>query len=717
MDISAAPVMHYGGHSKLSPQHQYHQFSVTSEPQSVVTSSPTSTSSTVSHQTSLTIPDAPRGRRYAKENDFARHRERIAALYREKRLKDVMAIMEAEHNFVATERMYKARFKEWDLHKNVTAAEVHKLMQKVDQHKKGRAVDSAGAGKTTVLDLGDELDVKRIQKYMKRKPVGLKNLRSDPKRPLDVIKALSVDTAKGRSGRSKVSIPTVKLEQQQMLPQFHMLTSSPPDLMMPWTLADGLPNTRDMSLPKDMTRLLQIIVDQDFNTAYPYACSPVPLSPASSYQWHSHNHLQSPISPMPSVTTTPPTTTTTEDLSLPDDLMLRFVLKFRLAHVMLNDGLTTQAFEMAKVCLTILSARLQQIQSPDPRAFCTVILFALSSALENAVGTQTHHLDVLHLLFQHISVVCAAQQPRTAEFARRLAQLGDRAQLVAMLKLARRMMSRVALGSGGGDGSSSSAYPAGQQHEMIDNPSLEMYSRSVDIVANSTSAPDEKLRSLRHLASEACVQNLEDGAVWLDARVALAVGDAPWAAQQQGLWSGNSLWKYSQESKTIIFLRYSEDRVEGHKAAGNWKAADVWARELAWTAEIALGYEDELTRHFREVVDALEKGKAVSPTLLGHCSGEAEGGTVVMPGSRPASVPVSCMAHSLPLPSLDTLTMPGLGPLHDSGYKQDRAASALLSSSPSWDQAQGPFQDTTLPSLWSVGGVADAGIGLYDSAF
>ncbi|KAH8743351.1 Clr5 domain-containing protein, partial [Diaporthe sp. PMI_573] len=54
---------------------------------------------------------------YATPEGWERHRERITQMYMEKTLKEVLEIMEQDHNFFATERMYKARLKEWGVTK------------------------------------------------------------------------------------------------------------------------------------------------------------------------------------------------------------------------------------------------------------------------------------------------------------------------------------------------------------------------------------------------------------------------------------------------------------------------------------------------------------------------------------------------------------------------------------------------------------------------
>lgn len=632
-------------------------------------SSPISTASSASAPTG-------RGRRYAKDNDWTRHRETITTLYigQNKTLKDVMATMEHQHEFVATERMYKARFKEWSVGKNVTAAAVHKLIAKVEQHQKSGPLLDRDC-ESTELDLGDDLDVKRIQKYMKRKPVGLKKLRADPKRPLDVIKALSVDNGKGRLGRAKVSLPTVELDYQKTQPPFQMM-SPPSDLMTPWSPRDtGLVED---GLPDEMTHLIQSVVDQEFNMAYSFANSSLPLSPTAPPPWQSmhsdHGHLMA--SAIPPVL---------DSFQSPDQLMLDFVLKFRIAHILLDDGLTVQAFEVVNMCLNILSTRLQQAQGSDSRASGTVILYALTAALEMA--TCFNQLDVLHMLFQHIDIVCSGQQPRMAEIARRMPQLG-RIQQISMLKLARLMMSRAAMGYSG--------------HE---NPGYEVYSRTVDIAIGHESS-DEKLRALQAYLADPSVQSSPYMAVWMEGRISLAVCDAPLANQHQGFWQGQipiaecfPVW--TQGDKITAVLKYSSDRIDWHKVTGNWATAGMWANDLAWLAEMVRGYNDEMSRRFRADIDNVK-----SPMLGGqptHADVESDTEVTAVSGPMVVSLPhMHTLQASMSLPEMR-------------GFKQDMSHPV---SSAGWGHhAHVPFHDTSLPSLWdATGGMVDGlhGVSLYD---
>lgn len=535
----------------------------------------TSPSTDVASPASCNSPAASRGPQYAQDADWARLRDRITALYEHRTLEEVRSIMKTEHNFWATARMYKSRFREWRVKKNVTASDVHVLLRKVEKHVQQAQPGRGGGGprKTTVLDVGDEVDVKRIQKYMKRNPTGLSKLRADPKRPLDVIKALSVDEMKGRTGRAKVSIPTAKLEHEQRLSQFQISTSPSPNHMIHWPPHTPL---ADCS-PVAMARLLSAAIDQELGGPCAHSCCAMPVPPTAANHWQSLGYGDSHAS-------VSPISTQTDSSAEQINLMFQFVIKFRFAHFLLNDGLTTQAYEIINICLHLLSSRLEALQGADGRAICSVLLFAVTAALEAAVSSC--NVELVSVLLRHIGSVCIGQQPMVAEFASRLSELG-RHQQISMLKLARRLMCVVARGET-------------EQEDMA----LEMYSRTVDIFIGQ-SQPEEKLRALQAMTGEPCVQMLEDGPLWMEARVAQSVPDAPWAAQQQGLWSATSLWTYAQQNKTAILFGYIADRMDCHKAAGDFKMVERWAAELTWISEIVMGSEHEVTQKFREEANNL----------------------------------------------------------------------------------------------------------------
>lgn len=576
--------------------------------------------------------------------------------------------MKRDYDFDSTARIYKSHLKNWRVFKNVTTRRVLTFSENLKiGRRQGLNIHSLADVRDSMLKDGEgEVSVEQFMRYVGRKSAGREKLEKDPNKPLEFIKALSLETGKGRSGRARSSGPRVHVEQGRKVSQFQTLTTPPSELTMPWS-----PQTSFVdALPSDMTRLLQAVMDEDFQLPNPYACSPGPVSPTSPYQWQTENHVggQSSMSPM---------SVPMKQHSIHDEWMLRFVLNFRFAHILQDDGLETQALEMTTVCLKQLSDQLQMTQArADRGATCTVLLYGLMAALEMAVGSS--HTVLLHMLYHRISIECAGQHPKMAEFSRRLAQL-PRLQQISMLRLARQMMSRIAFAYAGLEGSS-----------------LEMYSRTVEISIGQATA-EERLQALHAMSAQPYVQKLEAGALWMAERVALSVPDAPWAAQQQGLWHGSDLWKYSQEGKAMMFLRYMSDKVDRHKVAGNWGWVEKWAMEAAWTSELTLGLEHELTRKFKSDAESAE------PPMLEH-------GNVASVGQP---YPPTLSQHVI-------LNMGVPAPMDEMSQMPPREQRSTALSAGSWDQAQGQLPDTTImPHLWNgAGGVMDGGVvALYDVDF
>lgn len=522
-----------------------------------------------------------RRRRYATDEDWRRHRERISSLYKAKRLKDVMAIMETEHNLYATERMYKARFKEWGLQKNVTAAEVHKLMQKVEQEQQRRHQTSPYVRKgRVVLDVGDDFDVRRIQKYMKRRPKGLDKLRNDPHRPLEVIKAMSVD---GCKGPGMVSIATVKLEGQGQNND-SMLTTPSSSLDLSWSPGPDVPN--------DITQLLQTFIDNGFDEAYAYPCSPSEsLASSLSPQWqqhHGHDHSNE----------LDRFNSSFEAVSSRDEAMLDFVLKFRVAHILLDEGFMQPGFQAISMCMDSLAVSLQRNQdtsSLNTRPATVVVLWVLSAALEMMLDFRHTKTWVLHMLYQRLTTLCAAYQPTMAEIMRQLSQLGSLEQ-EAMINLARQMISRALF-----------ADPSYYE------PSFETYSRTVDVAVGSLSAPD-KVQAMHTLANKPVLPGTPALDAWVEIRIALAMCElSPYLPQEQYPLSSSiglcgpamALPWHVQESKIVSAFDHISGKVQWHKSTGSWQTAQELARQAASLAEVVCGYDGEMRRRFMEEVETL----------------------------------------------------------------------------------------------------------------
>ncbi|KAK4194952.1 hypothetical protein QBC40DRAFT_289886 [Triangularia verruculosa] len=85
-------------------------------------------------------------------------------------LKDVMKVMEEEHGFRATQRMYKTRIKSWGLDKNFKECEVVELFRLRNER------DRAGKRLSRYTIRGREVDWDRVQNYVRRKGLNITQL-------------------------------------------------------------------------------------------------------------------------------------------------------------------------------------------------------------------------------------------------------------------------------------------------------------------------------------------------------------------------------------------------------------------------------------------------------------------------------------------------------------------------------------------------------------
>ncbi|KAK6834976.1 hypothetical protein PG987_009670 [Apiospora arundinis] len=72
---------------------------------------------------------------YATAVDWATHRETITRLYWDEAntLREVQRIMKEVHNFHATDRMFKSRFRQWGLIKNLKTSEKEQVLQSASE--------------------------------------------------------------------------------------------------------------------------------------------------------------------------------------------------------------------------------------------------------------------------------------------------------------------------------------------------------------------------------------------------------------------------------------------------------------------------------------------------------------------------------------------------------------------------------------------------------
>jgi tetratricopeptide (TPR) repeat protein len=89
------------------------------------------------------------------------HRSKIKALYNDYTLKVVRATMQRDHNFVATEKMYKTRIRQWGLEKKCKASEMSCALRIIERRR-------AEGKKTYVVIRERVMDERDIQKYFKR---------------------------------------------------------------------------------------------------------------------------------------------------------------------------------------------------------------------------------------------------------------------------------------------------------------------------------------------------------------------------------------------------------------------------------------------------------------------------------------------------------------------------------------------------------------------
>ncbi|KAK3943983.1 Clr5 domain-containing protein [Diplogelasinospora grovesii] len=110
-------------------------------------------------------------RSYALQSDWDVHRQTIERLYRDERrtLSVVMAVMETEHNFIATAKMYKLQIKKWKLEKNYKEHEVLKMVRLM---RKPEAIGKASCFviRNRVIDWNDVL------RYLSRRPDLLRHI-------------------------------------------------------------------------------------------------------------------------------------------------------------------------------------------------------------------------------------------------------------------------------------------------------------------------------------------------------------------------------------------------------------------------------------------------------------------------------------------------------------------------------------------------------------
>ncbi|KAH8752746.1 hypothetical protein F5883DRAFT_575708, partial [Diaporthe sp. PMI_573] len=105
-----------------------------------------------------------------------------ASIRKEKPLKEVVAIMEQNYNFVATQRMYKGYFQKWGIKKNVTGGQVRDASLRAQQESFQQLSQQLCTQNLNPLARSDRMDttngrdLERIKRYVRRKSTGLMQL-------------------------------------------------------------------------------------------------------------------------------------------------------------------------------------------------------------------------------------------------------------------------------------------------------------------------------------------------------------------------------------------------------------------------------------------------------------------------------------------------------------------------------------------------------------
>ncbi|KAK0743471.1 hypothetical protein B0T18DRAFT_430742 [Schizothecium vesticola] len=103
-----------------------------------------------------------KARKWASDDSFTRHRKSITELYSTMTLPNLLQTMEREHNFFATPKMYKTRFRRWGLWKHNQASTVVEIVRLQ------RERDAAHKPTTEILLHGQRVDLARVDAYLRR---------------------------------------------------------------------------------------------------------------------------------------------------------------------------------------------------------------------------------------------------------------------------------------------------------------------------------------------------------------------------------------------------------------------------------------------------------------------------------------------------------------------------------------------------------------------
>ncbi|KAH8881414.1 hypothetical protein GQ53DRAFT_513975 [Thozetella sp. PMI_491] len=107
--------------------------------------------------------DDPTKKKWASHADWGVYKQTIINLYAEKELEEVMEIMEKDHNFYSTRKIYKTKIKEWDVGKRLNDDDMLVILHL-------RAQREAASKQSEFWLMGKRVNEQNIRRYLKRKP-------------------------------------------------------------------------------------------------------------------------------------------------------------------------------------------------------------------------------------------------------------------------------------------------------------------------------------------------------------------------------------------------------------------------------------------------------------------------------------------------------------------------------------------------------------------
>jgi hypothetical protein len=307
-------------------------------------------------------------------------------MYMKMTLKQLLETMEQDHNFVATERMYKARFKEWGVTKNITADYIASLpsVEQQDDPGQGQQQRCSNEHPPDLATTNGHPDVERIRKYIGRGAAGLNKLEAEERnRLLAVFGSPEVKVIR-KNARRKALQPHGRPDRRR------------PDVGHP-------PSTRKLPLvavpgPQHVIHTLECLFSSQnptrslttSTTTTPFDNPLLSLYPDPDYL--NSSNLWPSRDPV---------------LSIQEVHVLDFIVRFRLAHILREEGHHPQETPLLQACLDDLSHALQ-LTGPDNVGAITCFICVILCALE--IVTSFNSVSTLSWLFDQLALICTQRR-------------------------------------------------------------------------------------------------------------------------------------------------------------------------------------------------------------------------------------------------------------------------------------------------------------------